>query len=293
MSLLGQNTKILIVGLGLMGGSYAKALTKGGFSVRAITKEQKDIDYAVRGGFLESGSTEVTEELLQWADIVILALYPHTFIEWMEQYASFFRKGQLVTDVTGVKGSVTEKAQALLPEGVEFVAAHPMAGRERSGVEHSDEKVFEGANYIVVPTEKNTDRGIELCEALGRALGFTRVSRLTVGEHDRMVAFLSQLTHCIAVSLMCVTDTPGFEAYTGDSFRDLTRIARINDEMWSELFLWNHDALLAEMCRFSAQFEKMKQALAEGDRETLRQMMVLSTERREKFDKPVPKKDGI
>ena len=281
-----KNTKILIVGLGLMGGSYAKALSKGGYAVRAVSREQEDIDFAVGGGFLESGSTEPKKELLEWADLVVLALYPHTVIEWVDRYAALLKEGTVVTDVTGVKGSVVEKVQEKMPAGVEFIAAHPMAGRERSGVVYSDDSVFRGANYIVVPTARNTEKGIEICEKLGEALGFYRISRLDVDSHDRMVALLSQLTHCIAVALMCACDTPGLETYTGDSFRDLTRIAKINDEMWSELFLWNKQALLTEMDRFSWEFAKLRQTLAAGDQEKMREMMRLSKDRREKFDKP-------
>lgn len=281
-----SSSRILIVGLGLMGGSYAKALSNKGYKVRAIALEQSSIDYAVRGGFLESGWTEVCDEALDWAEMIVFALYPTTFINWIAEHGSRLREGTIITDVTGVKGDIVQRVQSMLPDGVEFISAHPMAGRERSGVEHSDEKVFSGANYIVVPTEKNTPHAIELCCQLGEQLGFYRISVLDAETHDRMIAFLSQLTHAIAVALMCSNDTPGFEAYTGDSFRDLTRIARINDEMWSELFLLNKDPLLHEMDIFMDRFGELRRTLAEGDRDAMRAMMRLSGERREKFDKP-------
>ena len=280
------SSRILIVGLGLMGGSYAKALSNKGYKVRAIALEQSSIDYAVDGGFLESGWTEVCDEALDWAELIVFALYPTTFINWIARHGARLRDGTIITDVTGVKSDIVSKVQDMLPEGVEFISAHPMAGRERSGVEYSDEKVFAGANYIVVPTEKNTPHAIELCSQLGEELGFYRISVLDCATHDKMIAFLSQLTHAIAVALMCSNDTPGFEAYTGDSFRDLTRIARINDEMWSELFLLNKDALLHEMDIFMDRFSELRRTLAEGDRDTMREMMRLSGERREKFDKP-------
>ncbi len=280
-----KNTEnILIVGLGLIGGSYAKALTKQGFRVRAVTKRQEDIDYAVEHGFLAEGDTAVRTDWLGEADIVVLALYPHTLIDWVTQNGKYLRAGTLVTDVTGVKGSIIETVQNAMPQGVEFIAAHPMAGRERSGVQYSDDSVFHGANYIMVPNGRNSQESICKCEALGEALGFYRISRLDAATHDRMIAFLSQLTHCIAVSLMCASDVPGMEAYTGDSFRDLTRIARINDEMWSELFLLNRDELVRQMDLFSEKFELMRNSIANGDRETIRRMMRLSTERRKYFD---------
>jgi len=168
---------------------------------------------------------------------------------------------------------------------VEFIAAHPMAGREVCGVENSDSGIFRGANYIVVPTEKNTAGAIELCRDLGEKLGFHRIAELSPEKHDEMIAFLSQLTHCIAVTLMCCNNTPDLEYYTGDSFRDLTRIARINDEMWSELFLDNRDMLLAEMRSFKQSFQELYEKIETGDREGIREMMRLSTERRKRFNK--------
>ena len=154
-----------------------------------------------------------------------------------------------------------------------------------SGIEHATDRIFRGANYIVVPTEKNTPYAIELCKALGRALGFADISVLSPAEHDDMIAFLSQLTHCIAVSLMCTSDDPKISHYTGNSFRDLTRIARLNDEMWSELFLCNREALLSQMEHFRREFDKLYDTIKTGDRETMREMMRLSTARRIEFDR--------
>ncbi len=175
----------------------------------------------------------------------------------------------------------------MLRPDVEFIAAHPMAGRERSGVEFSSPEVFKGANYIVTPTEKNTGGAIALCKELGEILGFARISELSPSEHDRMIAFLSQLTHCIAVSLMNANSTPGLEKYTGDSFRDLTRIAKINEKMWSELFLMNKDALIFEMDAFINEFSLFRDMLISEDAEGMMEKMRASTKRRTLFDKPV------
>ena len=175
--------------------------------------------------------------------------------------------------------------QAFLRTDIEFISAHPMAGRESSGVEYSNDEVFRGANYIVVPTDRNTREGIAVCRRLGEILGFGRISELDAESHDRMIAFLSQLTHCIAVALMNCHQGAGLENYTGDSFRDLTRIAKINDEMWSELFLWNREALLAQMEVFEKTFDRLRGMLERGDREGMREMMRISTRRRTLFDK--------
>ena len=280
-----KKINILIVGLGLLGGSYAKGLKKLGFYVSAITKDQESVDYALEHGIIDYGTTEIEPDVIGKADIVIFSLYPHIFTDWVEKNQLYFKSGAVLTDVTGVKGCVVEKIQSLLRDDVEFISAHPMAGKEVSGVQNSDDGIFKGANYIVVPTEKNTPDAIELCKNIGELLGFRQVVELSVDEHDRMIAFLSQLTHCLAVSLMCCNNTPGLEKYTGDSFRDLTRIARINDEMWSELFLSNKEALLSEMDRFKKSFDELYDKIQNSDREGMREMMTLSTMRRKNFDK--------
>ena len=277
--------KILIVGLGLLGGSYGKALKRFGFHISAITLEQSSIDYAIKENIIDEGSTEPDERLIGEADLIVFALYPHVFVEWIEKYQSLFKSGALITDVTGVKRSIVYRIQDMLRPDVEFIAAHPMAGREVSGVENSTDKMFFGANYIVTPTDKNTPEAIETCIELGRLLGFSNVTTLSPEEHDEMIGFLSQLTHCIAVTLMTCNDKENMEKFTGDSFRDLTRIARINDLMWSELFVANKDVLLEQMNMFSEKFNQLKTMLENEDVDGMRKMMRHSTERRALFDK--------
>ena len=277
--------KILIVGLGLLGGSYARVLKRFGFHISAITKEQSSIDYAINEGIIDEGSTELDEEIISNADLVIFALYPHVFVEWIEKNQKLLKSGAIITDVTGVKRSIVYKIQDVLRDDVEFIAAHPMAGREVSGVENSTDKMFQGANYIVTPTDKNTPEAINTCLELGRLLGFSNVTTLSPEEHDEMIGFLSQLTHCIAITLMTCNDRENMEKFTGDSFRDLTRIARINDLMWSELFVANKDALLSQMDMFMDKFKELKTMLETEDIDGMRKMMRHSTERRALFDK--------
>ena len=282
---INKNTKFLIVGLGLLGGSYARGLTEKGYYVEAITKDEKDIEFALQHEMIKKGTTEVNEDMIRNADIIIFALYPTTFTKWIETYGELIKPGTLITDVTGVKGCIVEKIQNMLPPLVEFISAHPMAGREVYGIENSDESIFYGANYIVVTTKRNTDEGIEACKRIGEILGFGRISELSPEAHDEMIGFVSQLTHCIAVSLMTCYEHGHLERYTGDSFRDLTRIARINENMWSELFLMNKEPLLRQMDLFMGEFNKLRDSLVEGDIEKMKEMMRTSTERRKLFDK--------
>lgn len=282
---LTKKHKILIIGLGLIGGSYAEALTSWGFEVGAITKDRDSIDFALKKGIIQSGISFVEKEYVQMFDIVIFALYPKIFVEWIETYQSYFKDGTLITDVTGVKSEIVFKIQALLKDTVEFVPAHPMAGKEVYGVENSDKKIFQGANFYYHSTSKNTTKAIDTIVEMGKILGFKNISILTPEKHDEMIGFLSQLTHCIAITLMTCKDSKHLVEYTGDSFRDLTRIAKINEQMWSELFLMNKNELLSQMDLFLQEFEKLRDALAREDAETIKKMMRLSTKRRSYFDK--------
>lgn len=282
---LDKNKKILVVGLGLIGGSYAAALSRNGFEVGAVDRDPDAIGYALEAGYIRHGSVTAEPDYIGGFDIVVFALYPSVLIDWVKKNARFFKKGALITDVTGVKSGIVFRVQELLPPGTEFVGAHPMAGREVSGVTNASPDLFCGANFIVTPTPANTEEAIRLCEDLGRELGSGTVSRLSPAEHDEMIGFLSQLTHCIAVALMSCKESRHLVDYTGDSFRDLTRIAKINENMWSELFLMNRDELLSQMDLFLEHFTILRNALERGDAETMKSMMRLSTERRRYFDK--------
>ena len=282
---LDKNFNILIVGLGLMGGSYAMGLHRKGYKVSAIDTNKDSIDFALENSFIDKGSVTVDPSLVGEADIVIFALYPHVFKQWIADYQHLFKSGAVISDVTGVKSCIVYDIQSILRKDVEFIAAHPMAGKEVYGVRNSDDKIFKEANYIIVPTDSNTFDAIEICKGIGEALGFARISSLPPKAHDEMIGFVSQLTHCIAVCLMTCSKSEHLVDYTGDSFRDLTRIARINEDMWSELFLLNKDALLAQMDKFMAEFNEFYNILKDEDIDRMKEKMICSTARRALFDK--------
>lgn len=280
-----NDIKFLIVGLGLIGGSYAEALSDLGYEVGAITRQQKSIDYAKEKGIIAHGTTEVTPEYVGQFDMVVFALYPNILLDWIKSYQGYLKPGAILTDVTGVKCPLVYDIQSILRPDVEFIGAHPMAGREVYGVENADKTIFRNANYIVTPTDKNTTEGIEACRSLGKILGFKTIAELSPEEHDEMIGFLSQLTHCIAVSLMTCKESEHLVDYTGDSFRDLTRIAKINEDMWCELFLMNKKELLAQMDLFIDKFNELKSSIEKSDTEKIKSIMRTSTERRRYFDK--------
>lgn len=275
----------MIVGLGMIGASYAEKLHGLGFFVGGLSARQSTIDKAIESNIIDCGSIDVTKEFVSRFDIVVFALYPKKFIEWISLYQDCLKSGALVTDVTGVKSAIVYRIQDMLRSDVEFIAAHPMAGRELQGIDNRCSKVFEGANYIITPTPANTTKAIDTAAEIGHLLGFGHISVLSPEEHDEMIAFLSQLTHCIAVSLMCCKESRHLVDYTGDSFRDLTRIANINENMWPELFAMNKEQLLAQMNLFEKEFGRLKNAIAADDIDTVKEMMITSTERRKLFNK--------
>lgn len=273
------------MGLGIIGGSYAKGFAKNGFDIAAIDRNPDTIKYALGNYIISEGSTQPDPELIGKADLVIFALYPHIFKEWIRDNQKYLKSGAILTDVTGVKGCIVDDVQNMLRDDCEYIAAHPMAGCEKLGIENSNEKIFYQANYIVVPTERNSEEGKDVCRQIGEILGFARIAELSPNEHDEMIGFVSQLTHCIAMSLMTCNHMERLEDYTGDSFRDLTRIARIDETLWSELFLLNKDALLHQLKLFTMEVSKLERMLMEADKEGIKDMMRRSTARRKLFDK--------
>lgn len=281
--MLNKETHFHIVGLGLMGGSIAIGLKKQGFQVTAMDINPDSIQYALERHWIDAGCSQ-NDPYLSEADFIISGLYPSVLIEWIKKHASDFKAGALITDVSGIKTHVIEPIQALLPKTVEFVGSHPMAGRETSGVQFSNSEMFEPANYLIVPTDKNTEAGIEKVRNFAELLNFHHIAVLSPSQHDQMIAFLSQLTHVIAVTLMNTHDNTHLVEYTGDSFRDLTRIAKINEHLWTELFLLNKDNLLQEITDFQQELEHFKEVLKKEDTDEMKRLFVQSTARRKRFD---------
>lgn len=276
--------RILIVGLGLIGGSYALGLTKAGYEVYGIDKNEDTISYAIENGFILDGTIRNNKDFINSFEYIILALYPKTLLEWIKENSSFIKDGTIISDVTGIKSRIVYEAQKALGKNIEFIAAHPMAGKEKIGLKYADNNIFNGANFIITPTENNTEKGLSFAKEIGKDLKFKNITVLTPEKHDEMIAFLSQLPHCLAIALMTAKDDETLNKLTGDSFKDLTRIAKINDEMWTELFLMNKETLLKEMYLFQNEFGKLKNAIENDDVEKIKSLMRLSTKRRTHFD---------
>ena len=278
-----RSDKIGIIGLGLLGGSYAKGFYNAGYRVIGIDIDPHPIAFAKKMKWIVDGGDDPA--LLSDCDIVISALYPRVFTEWIKKNQAVFKPGIILSDVTGIKRQIIEEVNGILRPDVEFIACHPMAGREYKGIDYADCNQFATSNFIIVPTEKNTERARECAYDIARILNFKTVSELSPEEHDNIIGFVSQLCHVIAISLMNISENEKLVDYTGDSFRDLTRIANINEDLWPELFICNKDNLLRHIDALETQVHVLRDYIAEENIPEMKKLMVEATERRKKFDR--------
>ena len=276
--------KIVVVGLGVIGGSFTMALKEAGYDdVYGIDINEESLEKAKKLGLIKDGFTS-GEEIVKSADFIIISLYPRLVKKFIIDNKDNFKDGAVITDATGIKKLFIEDIVKILPENIDFVFGHPMAGREKKGIDFASSTVFKGANYILTPVARNKEENLNMIEDLAYKIGFKRVKRITPDYHDEMIGYTSQLPHSLAVALVN-SDVEGREtgSFIGDSYRDLTRIANINEDLWSELFLGNKENLLKSIENFETELDKIKDAIKNDDKETLKEIFIKSTKRREKL----------
>lgn len=276
--------KIVVVGLGVIGGSFTMALKEAGYDdVYGIDINEESLEKAKKLGLIKEGFTN-GQEIVKSADFIIISLYPRLVKQFIIDNKDNFKDGAVITDATGIKKLFIEDIVKILPENIDFVFGHPMAGREKKGIDFATSQVFKGANYILTPVTRNKEENLNMIEDLVYKIGFNRVKRITPEYHDEMIGFTSQLPHSLAVALVN-SDVEGREtgSFIGDSYRDLTRIANINEDLWSELFLGNKDNLLKSIEDFEIELDKIKYAIKNDDKEALKEIFRKSTKRREKL----------
>ena len=274
---------ITVVGLGVIGGSFVKALKGKGYDVYGVDCDQQTLEMAKAEGCIIEGYLD-GHQIISQSDLTIICLYPSKVLDFISEHT--FKKGSIVTDVVGIKSYFLNQALSRIDQDVEYISGHPMAGREKKGYLYASQEVFQNANYIVIQHEHNQIDKIEWMRQFVGQLGFKSVKIMSPYDHDEIISYTSQLPHTLAVALMN-SDDEKYETgkYIGDSFRDLTRIANINADLWAELFFHNRDYLLVSMERFEKQFDLLKQAIASGDEKSLKEMFWKSSKRREKLEK--------
>lgn len=279
--------KLVIVGLGLIGGSMALAL-KGfeDFTVVGVDVSNPTLRFAREHGVGDI-VTDDAAGALDGADVVMLALHPQGILDFMAQHRDGFKPGCLVLDVCGIKLAIMEGAK-VLPENVDFIGCHPMAGTEFSGVEHAFAEMFRESHLILTPGDSSTEEHIALLERLAEFIGCRDVVRTTPAQHDAILAYTSQMMHIIAVSVcddQMLFDCKGYE---GSSFRGCTRVAALDVDLWTQLFSLNAPALLSCLDTFIGHLQAYREALASGDREQLSAKLAFSAARKREMLLPGP-----
>ena len=265
---LDKNTKILILGLGLMGGSYAESLTSHGFEVGAVARRQETIDYALREGIIKHGRAEIDPEYIRQFDLLIFAMYPHAFVEWIEKYQQYIKPNALISDVTGVKCSIVYKIQDMLRPDLEFIGAHPMAGKEKFGYDYSEATLFDNAYMIFTPVNAD-ENNVDMLKELSQKIGFKGVTVSTPAEHDRIIAYTSQMPHVLACAYVSDPDAMLHNGFSAGSYKDISRVADINARLWQELFIENSSQLVGHIDVLIDNLQKIKQLIENGDHKAL------------------------
>ncbi len=275
--------KIGIVGLGLIGGSMAKALKSR--TEHEIYGFDQVESVQLKARLLEAIDADLNVENLGEMDLVLIALYPAAAIEYARENAARFKKGGIVMDLCGVKEIVCEPLRQLAAQnGFVFIGAHPMAGREFSGFTYSTERLFDGASMILVPFSGTAIETVHAVKQLFQSVGFANLQISTPEEHDRMIAFTSQLAHVVSSAYIKSPTALNHIGFSAGSYKDMTRVAKLNEEMWTELFMSNPAHLVAEIDALIANLRAYRDAIACGERETVYNLLKEGRERKAVID---------
>ncbi len=289
MFLLGEtdfsNYNITIAGLGLIGGSLAKAIRKK-FKVNRLWAVDIDscvLSKAKNDNIIDDGFINPSYPL-ENSDIVILCTYPNAAIKFMNDNMHIFKTGCIITDTLGIKSMITDGIKDFIRDDIEFIGGHPMSGRESAGYDFSDEKIFDNSNYILTPGELSSELSVNILLELIRGIGVKNITVMTPEEHDEAVAFTSQLPHIIACALMNGSEQKNIKSCTGGSFRDATRVADINCSLWSELIHENKKNILHVLDNFLNDINDIYDTINNDDTENLKFIFEMSRRRRKEMN---------
>lgn len=261
---------ITVVGLGLIGGSLCKAIKKHtNHTVYGVDINRETIEMALSQHAIDAETND-----LGLADITIVSLYPITTINYIKENAAKFKKGSIVIDTCGIKKAVVDSATPVLAGyDVTFIGVHPMAGREFSGFEYSLDNLFDEASFIMTPDKSVSQTKINLIEDLANAIHFKKVVTASPEEHDRIIAFTSQLAHVVSNAYIKSPTHQKQLGFSAGSFQDLTRVAKLNEDMWTPLFMLNKEPLCFEIDYIIARLTEYRDAIMNGDNERLKQLL--------------------
>lgn len=266
--------KIAVVGLGLIGGSFCKAIKAyTNHEVYGVgrTLNSRSVQMALQEDAIDKA---IIPSELGVADLTILCLHPQGIIDFVEENQEYFRPGSIVIDAGGVKEAIVSAVEPVLENrGVCFIGCHPMAGREFSGYAYSLPDMYKGASMILTPGEKTPEEAVLVVESLARDIRFGRIVKCTPKEHDSTIAFTSQLAHVVSSAYIKSPTTQKESGFSAGSFKDLTRVAKLNEDMWTELFLMNKEALVYEIDTIMGHLQQYRDAIADNQPEQLRELL--------------------
>ena len=278
-----MNRHIVIVGLGLIGGSMARAL-RGfeDFDIIGLDVSQPTLRFALENHIIDRAETDPVQALAH-GDLVFLCLHPQGIVDFLAEHRDHFKAGAMVTDVCGIKSAILEAAKAL-PAGVSFVGGHPMAGRETSGIQNSLDNMFLNAHYILTPNGQSSPEHVALMERVAKQVGCADVVKTTPEEHDAIIAYTSQMMHIIAVAVCDDESLFRYQGFEGDSFRGCTRVAALDVPLWTQLFSMNAPALCTALEQLENNIRDYRLAIQSGDTQALAQRLSVSAARKRKMN---------
>ena len=278
---------ITIVGLGLIGGTYAEAIKRlNPKNLWAVDIDKDSLKFAEDKKIIDKGFINGVIPLSE-SDIVIMAVYPELTKKFISENMNYFKRGAIITDSAGIKENLIKEINSMLRDDLDFIGGHPMAGRETSGVRSASAEIFKDANYIITPTDRNKKENLEIIEDLVKQIGFKNIVEIDPRKHDETIAFTSQLPHVIAITLMNCNHIDNVNSFTGGSFNDVTRIAKINPSLWSELMIENSEHMISQIDLFQRYMDNIKSAIKNGDYEVLNDILKESNKRKEEQCKNV------
>ena len=266
-----------IVGLGIMGGSFAKSirqniLNRSGATGRILVCNRSTacLTEALKDGVADATFTsDRVREMLPECDVLFICLYPHATVDFMRENRDVFKSGSVITDISGVKAVFDGLREELSRDDIDFIIGHPMAGGEKEGYANSKASFFIDHNYILCPVPENKAENLDMMRNLIAEMGFSRITETSCDTHDWKIGFTSQLCHVIASALVESADDPEITAFGGGSFEDLTRIAMINAPLWTELFISNKEKLVRHIENFEKSLDELKSAIKNEDKDGL------------------------
>lgn len=272
-----------VVGLGLIGGSLAKAIKYN--TANTVLGYDIDLNVLLKAKLLGAVDGELTEDKIPECDMIITGLYPQSTKDFINANAAKFKKGAIVVDTCGVKGYVCEDMWKTAKEnGFVFIGAHPMAGLHYSGFEHSQVTLFNNASMVLVPSKDVNINDLEKVKKLFLSIGFTDIQLTTPEKHDKLIAFTSQLAHVVSNAYVKSPTAKEHKGFSAGSYKDLTRVAKLNETMWTELFLENDEYLIKEIDGIIENLQQYSAALKARDEKTLRQLLKDGRECKERID---------